>query len=63
MTRMRTVSIPIPEDLDSEILKLKKTDRFIRSSYSEIARILICEGLKSHGFNVSDDMSKDVNAG
>lgn len=45
MSNMRRVTIVIPENLDEEILELKKDDRFVRCSYAEIARRLLECGL------------------
>ena len=45
MTGMRRVSIPIPEDLDKEILAMKKSDEYVRCSYAELVRILLKRGL------------------
>lgn len=46
MTDMRRVTISIPEELDRELLRLKKEDRFIRVSYSELIRCLLQAGLQ-----------------
>ena len=46
MTDMRRVTISLPEDIDKRILKLKKTNKFVRESYSEIARQLLLKGLE-----------------
>ena len=45
MTDMRRMSIAIPDELDNRILALRKTDKFIRCSYSEIVRRIIERGL------------------
>lgn len=45
MTGMRRVSIPIPEDLDKEILEMKKSDEYVRCSYAELVRLLLKRGL------------------
>lgn len=45
MTNMKRISISIPGSLDEKILALRKTDRFVRCSYSEIARKLLERGL------------------
>lgn len=44
MTEMRRMTISLPDDLDKKILELKKDDRFIRCSYSEIVRQLLDDG-------------------
>ena len=46
MTDMRRVTISIPDELDKELLELKKDDRFIRASYSELVRCLLQAGLQ-----------------
>lgn len=45
MTDMKRMSIAIPSELDDRILALRKTDEFIRCSYSEIVRRIIERGL------------------
>lgn len=45
MTDMRRVTIAIPDDLDKRILELKKDDRFVRGSYSEVVRQILERGL------------------
>lgn len=47
MTDMRRVTISLPEEYDRRILELRKNDRFIRCSYSEIARQLLERGLET----------------
>ena len=51
MTDMRRVTISIPEDLDKRILKLRVSDKFMRSSYSEIVRFLLIKGLEKESKN------------
>ena len=46
VTDMKRISISIPGSLDEKILALRKTDRFVRCSYSEIARQLLERGLE-----------------
>lgn len=46
MTTMRRVTISLPPDLDKRILALKKTNQFIRVSYSEVVRQLMMKGLE-----------------
>ena len=45
MTEMRRVTISLPDEIDRRVLELKKKDRFIRCSYSEIIRLLLQAGL------------------
>ena len=46
MTDMRRVTISIPEDVDRKIVNLRQSDSFVRSSYSELVRMLIDLGLE-----------------
>lgn len=46
MTEMRRVTISIPDELDKKVLELKKEDKFIRCSYSEVVRMLLQAGLE-----------------
>lgn len=45
MTDMRRVTISLPEETDKKILELRKDDRVIRCSYSEIVRQIVERGL------------------
>ena len=45
MTDMRRVTIAFPDSMDERILELRKEDRFIRCSYSEIVRQILEQGL------------------
>lgn len=45
MTNMKRVSIALPESIDIQILALRKDDRFVRCSYSEIVRQVMEHGL------------------
>ncbi len=47
MTEMRRVTVSIPDELDKKVLELKKEDRFLRCSYSEIVRMLMFAGLQA----------------
>ena len=47
MTNMKRVTISMPEQLDREILGMRKEDAFIRDSYSEIVRKLLELGLRA----------------
>ena len=46
MTDMRRVTIAFPDDIDKRILELKKEDRFVRCSYSEIVRQILSRGFE-----------------
>lgn len=45
MTDMRRVTISLPEEIDKQILELRKDDRFVRCSYAEIVRQMLERGL------------------
>lgn len=45
MTDMKRITISIPPEMDKKILEMRKDDKFIRSSYSEIVRTLVFAGL------------------
>lgn len=47
MTKMRRVTISLPNEIDKKVLELKKDDRFIRCSYSDIVRMLLQAGLEA----------------
>ncbi len=44
MTEMKRVTISLPDELDRKVLELKKQDRFVRCSYSEIVRMMMLAG-------------------
>ncbi len=45
MTNMRRTTVSFPEDLAKRIFSLRKDERFIRCSYSELIRQLAEKGL------------------
>lgn len=47
MTDMKRVTISIPPEVDKQILELRKDDRFVRCSYSEIVRYLLNAGFQA----------------
>lgn len=47
MTDMRRITIALPDEIDKKILELRKDDRFVRCSYSEIVRQILERGLKN----------------
>lgn len=49
MTDMRRVTISLPDEIDRRILELKKDDKYIRLSYSEVVRQLLERGLEAGG--------------
>lgn len=55
MTDMRRVTIAFPDDMDERILALRKEDRFIRCSYSEIVRRILERGFEA----LEDEQAQD----
>lgn len=45
MTDMRRITVALPERLDNQILELRKDERFLRCSYSEIVRQVMEHGI------------------
>ena len=45
MTEMKRVTVSLPDEIDKKVLELRKDERFIRCSYSEIVRKLLEAGL------------------
>lgn len=45
MTNMKRTTISLPDDLAERVFALRKDDRFIRCSYSELIRQLTEKGL------------------
>lgn len=45
MTDMRRITVALPERLDNQILELRKDERFLRCSYSEIVRQAMEHGI------------------
>lgn len=46
MTDMRRITISIPDELDKKIVEVRKDDRFIRCTYSEIVRQILANGIE-----------------
>lgn len=46
MTDMKRITVAIPDGLDEKIIALRKTDKFVRCSYSEIMRQAVERGLE-----------------
>lgn len=44
MTDMKRMTIALPDELDKRILSLRKDDRFVRCSYSELVRQMLDRG-------------------
>lgn len=47
MTEMRRITISLPNELAERVLAMRKDDRFISCSYSELIRTLAEKGLAS----------------
>ena len=47
MTEMNRVTISVPDWIDEAIVALRKDDRFVRCSYTEIVRQVIAIGLEA----------------
>lgn len=48
MTEMRRITITVPDEVDQKVVQLRKDDRFMRCSYSEIVRQMLDLGLKAY---------------
>lgn len=55
MTNMRRVTIAFPDGMDERILDLRKEDRFVRCSYSEIVRQILERGFEALAAEQSQD--------
>lgn len=53
MTDMRRVTITIPDSVDQKVLDLRKDDKFVRCSYSEIVRQMLDLGLQAYARNTA----------
>jgi len=47
VTDMKRVTVALPDELDQKILEMKKTDEYIRKSYSEVVRVLLMAGIEA----------------
>lgn len=47
MTEMKRITIAFPEDIDRAVYELRKDDRFVRCSYSEIIRKMVMLGIQA----------------
>ena len=45
MTDMKRVTISVTDSIDKKVVSLRKDDRFVRCSYSELVRMLLEVGL------------------
>lgn len=50
-TEMKRISISLPEEIDNQVIQMKKTDEYCRCSYAEIVRLLIEEGIRANHAN------------
>lgn len=55
MTDMRRITVSLPDKLDQQILELRKDDRFIRCSYSEIVRQMLERGISMLGLDQGEE--------
>lgn len=55
MANMRRVTIAFPDSIDEQILELRKEDRFVRCSYSEIVRQILERGFDALAAERSQD--------
>lgn len=46
MTEMKRTTISMPDELDKAVFELRKDERYMRCSYSEIVRTLVEIGLE-----------------
>lgn len=61
MTEMKRVTISLPDEMDRKVLELKKQERFVRCSYSEVVRILMMAGYeKEFGKECNEKPDKDA---
>jgi len=47
LTDMKRTTVSFPDEVADAIERLRDTDEFKRSSYSEIIRVLVARGLKT----------------
>lgn len=46
-TEMKRISISLPDEIDSQVIQLKRTEEFCRCSYAEIVRMLLERGIRA----------------
>lgn len=51
MTKMKRITVAFPEEIDKAVYELRKDDRFLKCSYSEIIRRMVALGLKADKAN------------
>lgn len=59
MTDMKRVTISLPDSIDKKVLELRKDDRYVRCSYSELVRMLLEAGLSTTGGERNGDCRAD----
>lgn len=59
MTEMKRITISVPDKLEQAIADLRKTERFCRSSYSEIMREMLLIGIEN--YNTENDERDTIN--
>jgi Arc/MetJ-type ribon-helix-helix transcriptional regulator len=61
MQKMKRFSIPVSDELEERVAALRKTDKFLRSSYSEIIRELMLVGLRQFESEDQDETALVIN--
>lgn len=54
MTDMKRITVAFPDEIDRAVYELRKEDRFIKCSYSEIIRKLVVLGLEANARAASE---------
>lgn len=47
MTGMKRITVAFPDDIDKAVYELRKDDRFVKCSYSEIIREMVALGIQA----------------
>ena len=47
MTTMKRITVSFPEDLEKRIYQLRKKEKYVKCSYSELVRILVEAGMEA----------------
>lgn len=54
MTDMKRITVAFPDEIDRAVYELRKEDRFVKCSYSEIIRKLVALGLEANAKLAAD---------
>lgn len=57
MTEMKRITVAFPDEIDRAVYELRKDDRFVKCSYSEIIRRMVALGIESEKTTTPDDTS------